>query len=108
LFLDVVAELGAHGFATTDIPAKLEGLTFGPDVVQNGVTRHTLFVANDNDFLGTFVDDAHPTGGDNPNRWFVFGVDDTDLPGYVPQPVETSKSCSEDHHPWDEWFRGRD
>jgi hypothetical protein len=108
LFLDVVAALGAHGFAPPDIPAKLEGLTFGPDVVQNGVTLHTLLIANDNDFLGTFVDGGHPTGGDNPNRWFVFGVDDADLPGYVPQPVETSKSCSEDHHPWDEWFRGHE
>ena len=35
-----------------------------------------------------------------------FGVDDADLPGYEAQPVETSKSCNEDHHPWDEWFRG--
>lgn len=108
LFLDVVVALSAHGFATTDIPAKLEGLTFGPDIVQNGVTRHTLFISNDNDFLGTFVDDGHPTGGDNPNRWFVFAVDASDVPGYAAQPVETSKSCNEDHHPWDEWFRGHD
>jgi hypothetical protein len=108
LFLDVVAALTAHGFAATDIPAKLEGITFGPDIVQNGVTRHTLFVANDNDFLGTFVDDGHPTGGDNPNRWFVFAVDESDLPTYKPQPLETTKSCSEDHRSWDEWFRGHD
>ncbi|HEX3595179.1 MAG TPA: esterase-like activity of phytase family protein, partial [Polyangiaceae bacterium] len=33
LFLDIVATLDAHGFASTDIPAKLEGLAFGRDVV---------------------------------------------------------------------------
>jgi hypothetical protein len=108
LFLDVVAELGKHGFTPETIPAKLEGLTFGPDVVQNGVTRHTLFISNDNDYLGTFVDDGHPNGGDNPNRWFVFAVDDADVAGYDAQPVETSKSCGEDHHQWDEWFHGHD
>jgi hypothetical protein len=108
LFLDVVAELVKHGFAPENIPAKLEGLAFGPDVMQEGVARHTLFIANDNDFLGTFVDDGHPDGGENPNRWFVFAVDDADVPGYHAQPVETSKSCNEDHHPWDEWFHGRD
>jgi hypothetical protein len=108
LFLDVVAALTAHGFAVTDIPAKLEGITFGPDIVQNGVSRHTLFVSNDNDYLGTFADDGHPTGGDNPNRWFVFALDESDLPTYQPQLLETTKSCSEDHRSWDEWFRGHD
>lgn len=106
LFLDVVAALGAHGYAPADIPAKLEGLAFGPDIRQNGVTRHTLFIANDNDYLGTLVDSGHPQGGENPNRWFVFAVDESDLPTYVPQPLETTKSCTEDHRPWDEWFRG--
>jgi hypothetical protein len=108
LFLDVVSELGKHGFTPENIPAKLEGLTFGPDVEQNGVTRHTLFLSNDNDYLAIFVDDGHPNGGDNPNRWFVFAVDAADVPGYVAQPVETSKSRSEDHHPWDEWFHAHD
>jgi hypothetical protein len=108
LFLDVVSELAKHGFSPENIPAKLEGLTFGPDIEQNGVTRHTLFISNDNDYLATVVDDSHPNGGDNPNRWFVFAVDDADLPGYDAQPVETSRSCSEDHHPWDEGFRGHD
>jgi hypothetical protein len=108
LFLDVVTALNAHGIAAADIPAKLEGIAFGADLQADGATRHTLFVANDNDFLGTFADAGHPQGGDNPNRWFVFGVDPSDLPGYVPQPLETTHSCTEDHRPWDEWFRGRD
>ena len=108
LFLDVVAALNAHGFAVTDIPAKLEGITFGPDLVQNGVTRHTLFIANDNDFLSTVANDGDPSATDNPNRWFVFAVDDSDLPAYKAQPLETTQSCSDDHRSWDEWFRGHD
>ena len=108
LFLDVVAALSAHGYAAVDIPAKLEGITFGPDISANGVTRHTLIVSNDNDFLETYVDDGHPQGGANPNRWFVFALDDSDLPGYKPQAIETTKSCSEDHRSWDEWFRWHD
>ena len=108
LFLDVVDVLKKHGYAVTDIPAKLEGITFGPDFTQDGVTRHTLIVSNDNDFLATYADAGHPTGGANPNRWFVFGLDDTDLPGYKPQEIETTKNCSVDHRSWDEWFRGRD
>ncbi len=94
LFLDVVAALNAQGFSSNDIPAKIEGLAFGPDVVQNGVTRHTLFVANDNDFIATVTDSNHPTGIDNPNKFFVFGIDASDLPTYqaqqitdVPQPL---------------------
>jgi phytase-like protein len=105
LFLDIVTTLNNHGYASTDIPAKLEGITFGPDITANGVTRHTLIVSNDNDFLETFVDAGHPAGGPNPNRWFVFALDDSDLPGYEPQPIETTHSCSQDHRSWDEWFR---
>ncbi len=66
----------------------------------------TLFL--DNDFIETYVDDGHPLGGANPNRWFALGLDDSDLPGYEPQPIETTKNCSEDHRSWDEWFRGHD
>jgi hypothetical protein len=80
LFLDIVAVLNAHGIGSNDIPAKLEGIAFGPDVDVDGVTRHTLFIANDNDFVGTITDSLHPAGIDNPNRFFVFGVDAPDLP----------------------------
>jgi hypothetical protein len=77
--LDVVATLGLHGIDASHVPAKLEGLAFGPDVVVDGVPRHTLFIANDNDFLPT-------VGGlDNPNQFFVFAIDPAALPTYVPQ-----------------------
>jgi len=73
----------------TQIPAKLEGITFGQDVTYTDpvthmpVTRHTLFIGNDNDFLATM---APPVGnGDNPNQFFVFAFDDADLPFFVPQ-----------------------
>jgi hypothetical protein len=79
LFLDVVAVLGAHGITTDKIPAKIEGLAFGQDVVSGGAVKHTLYVANDNDYNAVFG------GLDNPNAWFVFAFDDTDLPGFVPQ-----------------------
>jgi hypothetical protein len=85
LFLDIVQVLNAHGIASTEIPAKLEGVTFGPDVVVNGVHKHTVFVANDNDFVSTVTDSVHPTGVANPNLFFVFSVDEADLPTYVPQ-----------------------
>jgi hypothetical protein len=85
LFLDIVGALVAHGYSANDLPAKIEGMAFGPDVNVGGQTRHTLWIANDNDFIGTVTDSLHPGGIENPNRWFVFAFDDADLPGYVPQ-----------------------
>jgi len=85
LFLDIVQVLTAHGFRTSDIPAKLEGVAFGPDVVVNGVSKHTVFVANDNDFVGNVTDSLHPAGIANPNLFFVFAVDAADLPSYQAQ-----------------------
>ena len=86
VFLDLKAALNAAGIADTRIPAKLEGLAFGADVVVNGVLTHTLYVANDNDFIATTA-----AGLDNPNQWFVFGVTDNDLSAlgasYMPQAV---------------------
>jgi hypothetical protein len=70
LVLDVVAVLGANGIAPAQVPAKIEGLAFGADVVDNGVLMHTLYVANDNDFV-------RATAGDN--RFYVFGISDADL-----------------------------
>jgi hypothetical protein len=78
-FIDVVAQLISDGFTDRTIPAKIEGISFGQDVVDaNGDTLHTLFVANDNDFLPD-------TAG--PNQFFVFGFKDGDLPRYVAQSV---------------------
>ena len=90
LFLDIVSSLTTDGaLLQTQIPAKIEGITFGPDVsttdpvTQKTVIKHTLFVGNDNDFLGTLT---LPVGsGENPNQWFVFSFSDADLPGLVPQ-----------------------
>jgi hypothetical protein len=81
-FLDLVAALTAHGLAAQDIPAKLEGLAFGPDVFVGGARKHTLWIANDNDFVSTVVDAHHPAGLDNPNQFFVFAVDPALVPGF--------------------------
>ena len=82
LFLDVVQALTAVGFTTDQIPAKIEGIAFGPDVSGANGTLHTLWVANDNDFL---QDLNGP--GTNPNQFFVFGFSDSDLGGskFIPQ-----------------------
>ena len=82
LFLDIVKVLTANGITADQIPAKIEGTAFGPDVKQNGKTVHTIWIANDNDFLQDF---AGPNT--NPNRFFVFGFTDADLDGskFVPQ-----------------------
>lgn len=88
LFADLRAVLNTAGIADTQIPAKLEGIAFGEDVVVDGVTKHTLFLANDNDFLATA-----PGGLPNPNQFFVFAFDDAELAGsvYVPQQFKTPR-----------------
>jgi hypothetical protein len=85
LFLDIVAVLTSDpvNMPDTAIPAKLEGVSFGRDVIVNGVVKHTIWVANDNDFL-TPLPPAVGTGN-NPNQFFVFAFDDHDLPFYEPQ-----------------------
>ena len=77
--------------SSEDIPAKLEGLAVGQDIVIGGVTKHTLFVTNDNDFVPAVTDSFHPAGVANPNRFFVFAFDDTDLPGFEPQHIRTER-----------------
>ena len=78
LFLDIVKVLTDNGLTTDQIPAKLEGIAIGPDVVSKGQKLHTLWVANDNDFLQDF---SGPNT--NPNQFFVFGFTDADLAGSV-------------------------
>ena len=85
LFLDVVDALhNQGGIALNNIPSKIEGVAFGPDIKHGGQTMHTLWLANDNDFLD-FTGDTPPVL--NPNQFFVFGVTDADLGGsvFVPQ-----------------------
>jgi len=84
LFLDLVKILTANGISAIHIPAKIEGIAFGPDVSVSGAIKHTLFVANDNDFNAT-TPDKNGVVVDNPNQFFVFAFDDSDLPGYVAQ-----------------------
>ena len=75
-FLNLVAALTAAGIPTAEIPAKIEGLSFGQDVLYNGALLHTLFIANDNDFV---------PGTAGQNQFYVFGFTDADLPGFVAQ-----------------------
>ncbi len=85
LFLDVVDALHTQGgIALNNIPSKIEGVAFGPDIKHGGQTMHTLWLANDNDFLEV-TGDVPPVP--NPNQFFVFGVTDADLGGsvFVPQ-----------------------
>jgi hypothetical protein len=88
LFVDLVASLTANDIATSNIPAKIEGVAFGPDVKQGNTIVHTLWIANDNDFLQQVAD---PNGNmiPNPNQFFVFGFTDADLGGskFVPQQI---------------------
>jgi hypothetical protein len=83
LFLDIVSVLVANGITKDQIPAKIEGVALGGDVTLNGNTVHTVWVANDNDFL----QDYNGQTNSNPNQFFVFGFTDGDLNGstYIPQ-----------------------
>jgi hypothetical protein len=80
-FLDLVAALNAHGITSANIPSKIEGLSLGQDVKVNGEVLHTLWVANDNDFVPKDAGD---------NKFFVFGFKDSDLPGLAPQQFAAS------------------
>ena len=73
-----MAKLIGAGLPPEQIPAKLEGMAFGEDIVVDGVVKHTLYLANDNDFLATT-----PGGRSNPNQWFVFAFTQADLGGSV-------------------------
>jgi len=90
LFVDLVKSMNAAGISSAEIPAKIEGITFGPDLKGGGETIHTLWVANDNDFSQTVLDPDGNTVA-NPNQFFVFGFKDSDLGGsaFLPQFQET-------------------
>jgi hypothetical protein len=69
LFLDFLDP--RFGLAGPEMPVKIEGLAFGPDLADG---RRLLLVTTDNDF--------HV---DEPTWIFAFGIDHSDLPTYVPQ-----------------------
>ena len=85
IFLDLVPKLAGAGLSGDKVPAKIEGIAFGEDIAIGGVVRHTLFIANDNDFT--------PTAGGVPNlnQYFVFAFDDADLPGFQQQKIRDLK-----------------
>ena len=95
LFLDIVSVLTSNGFTTNLIPAKIEGFAFGPDVTLNGAKTHTLWVANDNDFLSTTTL-ADGTIVPNPNQFFVFASRTQTLPrpctSHRPAPATSTKA----------------
>ena len=82
---DFVALLKANGFTDRTIPAKIEKLAFGPDVLVDGVLQHTLIVVNDNDFLDTVPVQGSPTA--NPSQFLVLGVTADALPTYQAQQI---------------------
>jgi hypothetical protein len=81
LFLDIKAALNAAGIADDRIPAKLESLAFGEDVMVGGKLQHTLYIANDNDFLGNVLLSDKKTSVSYDNQFFVFGFGESDLGG---------------------------
>ena len=89
-FMDVVGILSNAGIATNNIPSKIEGIAFGDDVMLGGTTMHTLWIANDNDFINT-TNDTTPQA--NPNQFYVVGFTSADLAGstfapeLVPEPA---------------------
>jgi len=97
-FLDIVGKLTAAGIDARLIPAKLEGVAFGQDVTIGGQTKHTLYVSNDNDFQATVADPLKLPADTtrelifNPNKFFVFAVSDSELPGYFPQQIQSPGS----------------
>jgi MYXO-CTERM domain-containing protein len=80
-FLDIRAALNAAGISDGKVPSKLEGLAFGEDLLVNDMLQHTLWIANDNDFVSA-------TSG--PNSFYVFAFTDADLPGFVAQRMASS------------------
>lgn len=85
LSLDFKNELVNAGIAAQNIPAKIEGMTFGEDIVYNNEILHTLWITNDNDFLSSIIDSKHPIEFSNPSNFYVFGFSDADLKNYVAQ-----------------------
>jgi len=72
VFLDIVAAMNAFGITSSNIPAKLESIAWGQDMVINGTNTHILYMGNDNDFTES---------SSGPSVVYVFGVTDADLGG---------------------------
>ncbi|MBW8848464.1 MAG: esterase-like activity of phytase family protein [Burkholderiales bacterium] len=83
-FLDIRAALNAAGISDAQIPSKLEGVAFGQDVMVGGVLKHTLYLANDNDFLGAVAPNGSSVATQYNNQFYVFAYDGND---FVPQGI---------------------
>jgi hypothetical protein len=70
-FLDLLDP--KFGLTGPKLPAKVEGLTFGPDLPDG---RHLLLVTTDNDFKK-----------DEPTWVYAFAIGPKNLPGYKPQVI---------------------
>ena len=79
LFIDLLAP--EYGLAGAGFPEKIEGLAFGP-VLKTG--QQTLVVTSDNDFVTA-----------NSSKFYVFGIDSADLPGFQPQTVSPCNVAAE-------------
>jgi hypothetical protein len=73
-FVDLVTLLVADGVTAANVPSKIEGVAIGDDVIVDGVSKHTLWITNDNDFV---------PGSAGPNQFYVLGFDQSDLGGTV-------------------------
>ena len=69
-----LSETGSSGWLRSRSPghaeALAEGAAFGADIVDGGTTYHTLYIANDNDFV---------PGVAGSNQFFVYRFTDADL-----------------------------
>jgi hypothetical protein len=72
LFLDLLEALKTEAsLSAGQVPANIEGMAFGDDFnVGQGGNKHTLYIANDNDFSRDAA---------NSNQIFVFAFSDADL-----------------------------
>jgi hypothetical protein len=94
LFLDIKTALNNAGFTDAQIPSKLEGISFGQDIMVGGVLKHTLYLANDNDFLGAVAANGSKVTSQYNNQFFVFAYDGNDLVkqniSAVPEPTSVA------------------
>jgi len=72
LFLDLLD--ARFGLDTPELPDKIEGLAFGPDLPDG---RHLLLVTTDNDFHATEA-----------THIYAFAIDPADLPGFQRQQID--------------------
>ncbi|MSQ67668.1 MAG: pyruvate-binding protein [Gammaproteobacteria bacterium] len=78
LFLDVKLALNAKGITSAQVPAKMEAMAWGADIIDSGELFHTLWRANDNDFVPASA---------GPSNFYVFAVKASELTSFKAQAV---------------------